>query len=91
MKYEVKFTNRYKRELKLMKKRGMRMELLENVINLLREGKPLPLIYNDHPLEGNYKGFRECHIKPDWLLIYLIQENILVLTLMRTGTHSDLF
>ena len=91
MKYQVKFTKRFQRERKLMKKRGMKMDLLQHVIDLLREGSPLPMHYQDHPLTGDYKGFRECHIKPDWLLIYLIEKNVLVLTLMRTGTHSDLF
>ena len=91
MNYKVKFTKRFQRERKLMKKRGMQMDLLENVIDLLREGKTLPMQHQDHPLTGDYTGFRECHIKPDWLLIYLIEKNVLVLTLMRTGTHSDLF
>ena len=90
MKYNVRRTSRFKRDYKTMEKRGLKMELLENVIDLLRQGKTLATRYRDHALTGNYKGFRECHIKPDWLLIYLIEKEVLVLTLMRTGTHSDL-
>jgi len=91
MNYRVKFTNRFKREHKLMQKRGANMQLLNDVVDLLRQGKPLPEKYRDHALIGNYTGARECHIKPDWLLIYQIEDDLLVLTLMRTGTHSDLF
>ena len=91
MNYRVKFTNLFKREHRLMRKRGANMQLLDDVVDLLRQGQPLPAKYRDHALTGNYRGARECHIKPDWLLIYQIEENILVLTLMRMGTHSDLF
>jgi len=91
MKYGIARTNRFKREYKLMQKRGADMQLLHDVINLLRKGIPLPAKYCDHALTGNFSGTRECHIKPDWLLVYQIEEDILVLTLMRTGTHSDLF
>ena len=66
------------------------MSLLADVIDTLAEGKPLPEKNRDHQLTGNYNHFRECHIAPDWLLIYRIEENVLVLTLTRTGTHSDL-
>ena len=90
MKYKAIFSNRFKREYLLMERRGENMALLDNVIDLLRQGSPLPEKYRDHWLTGDYKGYRECHIKPDWLLIYRIEKNILVLTLMRTGTHSDL-
>ena len=74
-----------------MKKRGLDLSLLDNVVDLLRQGKQLESKYHDHELSGNYKGFRECHIKPDWLLIYLIENDILTLTLVDTGTHADLF
>ena len=91
MKYIVKYTNPYKRDYKRMEKRGENMELLDSVIDLLRKGKPLPEKYCDHALVGNYKGSRECHVKPNWLLIYRVYEDVLVLVLMQTGTHSDLF
>ena len=91
MNYRIKFTNRFMREHKLMQKRGANMKLLSDVVDLLRQGKSLPEKYRDHALTGNYSGSRECHIKPDWLLIYQIENNFLVLTLIRTGTHSDLF
>ena len=91
MKYGIARTSRFKREYKLMQKRGADMQLLHDTIDLLRQGIPLPAKYRDHALTGNFSGTRECHIKPDWLLVYQIEEDILVLTLMRTGTHSDLF
>jgi len=90
MKYGVIRTTRFKREYKIMQKRGENMALLNHVIELLSQGNPLPEKYRDHWLTGDYKGFRECHVKPDWLLVYRIEKNILVLTLTRTGTHSDL-
>lgn len=89
--YEVRFTSSYKRSYQLMKKRGLDLSLLDNVVDTLRQGKPLAEKYRDHSLTGNYKGFRECHIKPDWLLIYLIENDILTLTLVDTGSHADLF
>ena len=73
-----------------MKKRGLDMTALDNVVDTLRQGKQLDEKYCDHALSGNFTGFRECHVKPDWLLIYLIEKNILTLTLVDTGTHSDL-
>lgn len=72
-------------------KRGYNPKLLENVLNILCTEQPLPSKYKDHQLSGNYEGHRECHISPDWLLIYKIEQSILTLTLTRTGTHSDLF
>lgn len=69
----------------------MKMELLENVIALLAMGESLPPENRDHELTGNWRGHRECHIQPDWLLIYRVEADVLVLTLARTGTHSDLF
>ena len=86
----VKFTTAYKKSYKLMKKRGKNFSLLEEVIDTLRQGKALEERFRDHELKGNRKGFRECHIQPDWLLIYLIENDILTLTLVDTGSHSDL-
>ncbi|MCR5719733.1 MAG: type II toxin-antitoxin system YafQ family toxin [Lachnospiraceae bacterium] len=88
--YEVKFTTAFKKSYKLMKKRGLDISLLDDTIDKLRQGKPLEQKYKDHGLSGNYERFRECHIKPDWLLIYLIENDILTLTLVDTGSHSDL-
>ena len=74
-----------------MKKRGLDIRLLDNVIDMLRQGQTLDIKYRDHALTVNYEGYRECHIKPDWLLIYYIENDILTLTLSDTGSHSDLF
>ena len=89
--YEVKFTSTFKKNYKLMKKRGLDISLLDEVIDLLRQGKQLEEKYRDHGLNGPYRGFRECHIKPDWLLVYLIENDILTLTLVDTGSHADIF
>ena len=89
--YTVKFTAAYKKSYKLMKKRGLDLNLLDKVVDELRQGNPLDEKYKGHILKGEYAGFHECHIKPDWLLIYLIEDNILTLTLVNTGSHSDLF
>ena len=91
MMYQVKFTSAFKKSYKLMKKRGFNTDLLDDGVDILRRGKTLDDKFRDHELTGNLAGFRECHIKPDWLLIYLIENNILTLTLVDTGTHSDLF
>lgn len=88
--YTVNFTNAYKKSYKLMKKRGLDLSLLDEVVDTLRQGKQLDSKYRDHGLSGNFQGFRECHIKPDWLLIYLIENEILTLTLVDTGSHSDI-
>ena len=87
------FTGQFKRDYKLAVKRGCDPKKLANVITLLCEEQPLPAFYRDHALENsrNYKGVRECHIQPDWLLVYKIVHGILILKLIRTGTHSDLF
>ncbi len=74
-----------------MQKRGLDMTRLDAVITMLASGETLDESYHDHPLSGDYSGHRECHIAPDWLLVYYKQEDILVLTLVRTGSHSDLF
>ena len=84
-------SNRFKKDLKTAIKRGYRIDLLETVVELLATGIALPEKYKDHVLSGEYGGFRECHITPDWLLVYQIRENELILFLSRTGTHSDLF
>ena len=89
--YTVKFTTAYKKSYKLMKKRGLDLSLLDDVVDTLRHGKQLEAKHRDHELSGKFKGFRECHIKPDWLLVYLIENDILTLTLVETGTHSDIF
>lgn len=86
----VKFTSAYKRSYKLMRKQGKDLSLLDEVVDLLRKGKVLEEKYHDHALKGNFTGFRECHIQPDWLLIYLIEDNTLTLTLVDTGSHADL-
>jgi len=88
--YTLKFTTAYKKSYKLMKKRGLDISLLDFVIEELRQGRQLAEKYHDHLLRGNLDGFRECHIKPDWLLIYLIEDDILTLTLVDTGSHSDI-
>ena len=84
-------TSQFRKDYKLAKKRGYNLSLLEEVLNTLLEGKTLDAKYHDHALTGNYLGFRECHILPDWLLIYAIDNGTLILTASRTGTHSDLF
>ena len=90
-KYTVKYTTQFKKDFKLAMKRGLKMELLEEIISLLAMGETLPDKNKDHALTGNWTEHRECHILPDWLLIYRIENEVLVLTLARTGTHSDLF
>lgn len=91
VKYTVKPTTQFKRDYKLAMKRGLDISLLEDVIATLAMGESLPEKNKDHLLSGNWIGYRECHILPDWLLIYRIDDDVLVLTLTRTGTHSDLF
>lgn len=90
-KYTVKPTTQFKKDYKLAVKRGLDIKLLEDVITDLAMGIPLPEKNRDHALSGNWTGHRECHVLPDWLLIYRIDDNVLVLTLSRTGSHSDLF
>ena len=89
--YNIRISIRFEKDLKRAKKRGYDMALLTAVIRILSAGQTLPERYKDHALAGNYGGCRECHITPDWLLIYEICENDLILYLTRTGTHSDLF
>ena len=89
--YTVKFTSAFKKGYRLMKKRGLDTALLDRIVDRLRQGIPLEEKHRDHELTGDFRGFRECHIKPDWLLVYLIEDDILTLTLVETGTHSDIF
>ena len=91
MKYEVKFTNQFKKDFKLAKKQNKDLNKLFDVVNILAEGGILEAKYRDHDLSGMYKDTRECHIEPDWLLVYEIQNDVLVLILYRLGTHSELF
>ncbi|MBQ5441083.1 MAG: type II toxin-antitoxin system YafQ family toxin [Firmicutes bacterium] len=89
--YKIKYTTAFKKGYKRMKKRGADLTLLNNVISKLRQREKLDGKYKDHALEGTLSGFRECHIQPNWLLVYLIENDILTLTLINTGTHADLF
>ena len=91
MKYIIRPTSRFQRDLKRAAKRGYHTELLTAVIKKLADGVPLEQRYRDHALTGDYAGSRECHITPDWLLIYEIDGDTLLLYLLCTGTHSDLF
>lgn len=89
--YRIRPSAKFQRDLKRIQKRGYDITLLKDVLNLLVNGEILPIKYKDHNLSGNFKGCRECHITPDWLLIYEISDDELILYLTRTGTHSDLF
>ena len=91
MRLGLRKTRQFEKDLKRMAKRGMPLRELETVIDRLLDQTPLPEKHRDHPLVGDYAGFRECHVRPDWLLIYMVQAERLILTCMRTGTHSDLF
>lgn len=88
--YELILTGRFKKSLKRAKKRGLDISLLEEVVDMLQNDIKLEDKYRDHELKGNFKGFRECHIQPDWLLMYLKEEDVLTLTLVDTGSHADL-
>ena len=89
--YQIRWTNQYKKDVKLAKKRNYNISELLEVVKKLSFGLLLEEKYKDHALEGNWKNHRELHIRPDWLLIYQIKDDILILELSRTGTHSDLF
>ena len=91
MMYKIRTTSRFQKDLKRLRKRGYDMDLLTGVLKQLAAGQALAPSYRDHPLVGDYSGCRECHITPDWLLIYEIDGGELFLYLTRTGTHSDLF
>ena len=90
-KYTIKHTTQFKKDYKLANRRNMNLNLLKNIVTKLANGEPLEDKHRDHPLSGDWSGHRECHILPDWLLVYRIEDDVLVLTLSRTGTHSDLF
>ncbi len=91
MKYEVLFTTKFKKDLKLVQKQGKNLDKLFSVVELLSNDEKLDVKYRDHELTGNFEGFRECHIEPDWLLIYRKNSEQIILYLLRTGSHSDLF
>jgi mRNA interferase YafQ len=91
MKYDIRRTNEFKKNLKSLIKSKYDMSALEEIISLLSDGKTLPAKNRDHALSGNWIGYRECHIAPDWLLVYRIDNKQLILTLFRTGTHSNVF
>ncbi len=88
---EIVMSNRFRRDLKLAQKRGYDLDLLDSVVTKLACREPLPENFRDHNLTGQYAGFRECHLQPDWLLVYRVEEEELILFLSRTGTHADLF
>ena len=87
----IKYHTMFKKDFKRIKKRGYDISRLEKIVEFLANEVPLPEQFKDHNLSGNYNGFRECHIAPDWLLVYQVNNNELVLVLSRTGSHSDLF
>jgi len=91
MKYGIRTTTRYRKSLKKMLKRGKDIKKISAVVRALAMGETLPPQYKDHALSGDLEGLRDCHIENDWLLLYYIEDNVLVLTLSDTGTHSDLF
>ncbi len=91
MSYEIVRTAQFRKDFKLMEKRGKDKQKLKEILRVLADGGELPPERRDHALSGEYAGFRECHIEPDWLLIYCYRHNLLVLVGSRTGTHSDLF
>lgn len=90
-KFTIKHTTQFKRDYKLAKRRNLNLDLLKDIVTKLANGESLEEKYKDHSLSGDWTGHRECHILPDWLLVYRIEDDVLVLTLTRTGTHSDLF
>lgn len=90
MKLDIVWTTQFKKDYKLAIKRHLNIELLDDIIRSLSRGETLPEKNRDHALTGNYAGYRECHIQSDWLLIYRVDNDVLTLTLTRTGTHSDL-
>ena len=88
---ELATTAQFRKDLKRIRKRGADMSKLEDVLNKLQNEEPLEVKHRDHLLVGDYAGFRECHITPDWLLIYAVDHGQLILTASRTGSHADLF
>lgn len=90
MKYRLVHTPAFRRDVRAAEKRNYNLAALSEVLELLRSGERLPEKYRDHPLKGNLKGFRELHIEPDWLLVYIRNKRELILTLSRTGSHAEL-
>lgn len=88
---ELEFTAKFKRDYKRMKRQGKDLSKLAATLESLQRQEPLPPRMRDHDLSGSYAGHRECHVEPDWLLIYRIEEDVLTLTAVRTGSHADLF
>ncbi len=91
MNREIVWTTKFKKDYKLAIRRHLDIDLLDDIIRALSRGETLPEKNKDHELSGNWAGHRECHIQPDWVLVYRIDDDILVLTLARTGSHSDIF
>lgn len=91
MKYEIRYTTQFKKDLKLAKKQGKNIDRLFDVVEKLANGEMLEAKFRDHDLTGNYSGCRECYVEPDWLLVYEVVEDVLVLMLYRVGSHSELF
>ena len=91
MNLKIIWTNQFKKDYKKAIRRRKNIKLLDDIIRSLSRGETLPPKNKDHALSGDWIGHRECHIQPDWLLVYRIEDNVLVLTLARTGTHSDIF
>ena len=90
-KLTVRQTAQFKRDLKKARKQGKEMAAMDKAVSLLQNREPLPPKFKDHALTGDWKGYRECHVSPDWLLVYLVEDDILVLTLTRTGSHAEIF
>ena len=90
MKYTPYYTTLIKKQLKLLEKRGYDMRLFKEVVDMLLDGVTLPAQYRDHPMKGNWRGYRNCHILSDWVLLYKVDKDILTLILVETGTHSDI-
>lgn len=91
MRLKIVLSNQFKKDLKLAQRRNFKLELLTDVVDRLANQEELPPKNKDHNLSGIYAGFRECHVQPDWLLVYKIEKEDVLLLLFRTGTHSDLF
>lgn len=90
-KYQIRITKKFKKSVKRATKRGKRIQKLKDIVETLAKGEEVSSAYKDHALTGNWIGHRELHIEPNWLLIYKIEENILILELVDTGSHADLF
>jgi len=91
MTYKIRYSTKFKKDLKLAKKRGLNLDEIKLVIDVLARGEELDEKFHDHALHGDWEGYRECHIEPDWLLVYQLFDEEVILYLVRTGSHSDLF